>query len=116
MSDKRFKHPESGPRPTKLCGWFFEAFTCPNCGGHHFGSHSQQTPDKKEWIILSRQCHDEYGLGYRWEGSDVECMADEDTLPEEIEATRRLNDLRSASRPADSPSVSPTPAHTKATK
>src|SRR4051812_33417428 len=51
-------------------------FTCPKCGGHHFGSASQPKGEK-DWIILSRQCHDEHGIGCRWSGPDVECMSPE---------------------------------------
>lgn len=34
-------------------------FTCPKCGGHHFGSITEKRPDGSIWKTHER-CHDEY--------------------------------------------------------
>lgn len=42
-----------------------EAFTCPKCGGHHFGG----SIDKDTHKVLARQCHDEFNRGCHWSGT-----------------------------------------------
>jgi len=46
----------------------YHFFTCPECGGHHFGTWAL---DKKD---PQGRCHDEYGIGceYVWDRNDDE--------------------------------------------
>lgn len=37
--------------------WHF--FTCPSCGGHHFGT-------ARIGERIQGRCHDEFGVGCRW--------------------------------------------------
>lgn len=37
-------------------------FKCPKCGGRYFGSWLHKRADGT-WVVLSRRCHDEHGLG-----------------------------------------------------
>lgn len=65
------------------------AFTCPKCGGHWFGSTSG--PNHR---IVERECHDEHGIGCRWRGGPDDGMSGEalhrgvNALLAEVEALR----------------------------
>ena len=45
-------------------------FVCPECGGTCFGTQNATLPFS-QWV---RQCHDQYGIGCRWEGKDKDCV------------------------------------------
>ncbi len=52
----------------KLTAETATAFSCPNCGGCHFGTaDATATP-------LVRECHDQLKVGCRWKGEDSECI------------------------------------------
>lgn len=48
-------------------------FTCPQCGGSHFGTLDFHL-EKEQWV---RWCHDEFGVGCQWRGLSSECMREE---------------------------------------
>lgn len=57
-------------KPKQLFGIWLAAhdqFTCPDCGGHHFGSTLKDRANGFG-LITERQCHDEYGKGCHWSG------------------------------------------------
>lgn len=45
-------------------------FRCPECGSFHFGTSFDRLQ------ISGRSCHDEFGVGCRWSGSDEECFVE----------------------------------------
>lgn len=45
-------------------------FCCPECGGTYFGTENATLPFS-QWV---RQCHDQYGVGCRWQGKDKDCI------------------------------------------
>lgn len=47
-----------------------DAFTCPKCGGHYFGS--SLTTVNGRAVIVGRQCHDQFGKGCEWHSNDPE--------------------------------------------
>ena len=40
------------------------AFTCPECGGHWFGTSGASDKDRSKWVVY---CHEQY-LSCRWSG------------------------------------------------
>lgn len=66
---------ENKPR---IQGPHVEPFTCPECGGHFFGSKDSAGGR------LTRYCHDQNGVGCRWSGSTKECMTEDDINTEEL--------------------------------
>ena len=49
-------------------------FYCPQCGGRHFGSTTEQRPDGSIWKI-SEQCHDEFKKGCKFTRPKIVCVA-----------------------------------------
>ena len=39
-----------------------DIFVCPSCGGRYFGSSLHDRTDGT-YVVLARQCHDEFGVG-----------------------------------------------------
>ena len=49
-------------------------FYCPQCGGRHFGSTTEQRPDGSIWKV-SEQCHDEFKKGCKFTRPKIVCVA-----------------------------------------
>jgi len=48
-------------------------FRCPQCGGRHFGSTTEQRPDGSIWKT-HEDCHDEFNVDCKWRVEKVVCI------------------------------------------
>ncbi len=49
-------------------------FRCPQCGGRHFGSTTEQRSDGSIWKV-SEECHDEFKKGCTFTRPKIVCLA-----------------------------------------
>lgn len=73
-------------------------FSCPQCGGCHFGTQNALT-DLKDRVL---ECHDQCGIGCKWKGPYNDGIVDRDTALARMEAalSRQSNALYNLQREA----------------
>ena len=71
---------ELTPNEEKVADWLAEsrrAFTCPECGGHWFGTSGAGDDDRSNWVV---HCHRQYGP-CTWSGSYQEHVRNDHVEP-----------------------------------